>query len=70
VAARPQAAQVLGQPRLARRVVRLRGALARQAPQALDPREQGLKRSVAFLMAPPILEVTTIPVTIQAAPGT
>jgi hypothetical protein len=67
---RPQAAQLLGQPRLARRVVRLQGALARQAPQALDPREQALKRSVASLMAPPILEVTTIPVMIQAAPGT
>jgi len=71
VEARPQAAQVLlGQPRLARRVVRLQGALARQAPQALDPREQALKRSVASQMAPPILEVTTIPVMIQAAPGT
>ena len=70
VEARPQAAQLLGQPRLARRVVRLQGALARQAPQALDPREQALKLSVAFLVAPPILEVTTIPVTIQAAPGT
>jgi hypothetical protein len=70
VEARPQAAQVLGQPRLARRVVRLQAALARQAPQALDPREQALRRSVAFLMAPPILEVTTIPVMTQAAPGT
>ena len=70
VEVRPQAAQLLGQPRLARRVVRLQGALARQAPQALDPREQALKRSVASQMAPPILEVTTIPVMIQAAPGT
>jgi hypothetical protein len=65
-----QPARLLGRPRLARRVVRLQGALALQAPRALDPREQALKRSVAFQMALPILEVPTIPAMIQAAPVT
>ena len=65
----PLAAQVLGRPARVQRVVLLQEVPARQAPRALDPREQVRKRSVAFLAARPTLVAITIPSMIQAVQG-
>jgi hypothetical protein len=65
----PRAAQVLGHPARAQRVVLLQEVPARQAPRALDPREPVRRRSVAFLAARPTLVAITIPSMIQAVQG-